>query len=100
MTDLHRLAQAYVEARETRMGVQGGGEGMTLIESIRELYAKGHAGCCLHIVLDDGCTDDDCVRSCMMTAADRKHDLCLEIASALLLMDEEARDDLYTLGDY
>lgn len=58
---------------------------------VRRLYAKNRAGCCLHIVLDDGNVRDADVQFCVKYAQDAGHPECEELARALLLMSKTQR---------
>jgi hypothetical protein len=64
---------------------------------VRELYAQpgGGAGCCLHVVLDDGNVHDDNVRFCINEAVDLGHPRCEELARLLLRMSRTQRLKLY-----
>jgi hypothetical protein len=64
---------------------------------VRELYAQpgGGAGCCLHIVLDDGNVHDDNVGFCIERADEVGHERCLKLARTLLLMSRTQRLKLY-----
>ena len=78
-----------------------------LSDQISRIYSISSLGGPLHIVLDDGNTDDDSIRFCLATCRDhsevtRKPEtaevlvrLVQAVGSALLKMDEETRDDLY-----
>ena len=56
------------------------------------LYSLHSAGCCLHIVLDDGNCDSDSVRWVIRHA---KHHECMQFAKALLRMSPTQRHKLY-----
>ena len=58
---------------------------------VQALYRRHAAGCCLHIVLDDGNVKDDSVRFCQKTAAERHHPRCLSLADILLAMSKTQR---------
>lgn len=49
----------------------------------------GGAGCCLHIVLDDGNFEREHVEWCLENA---KHGICAEVATLLLYLTEEGRE--------
>jgi hypothetical protein len=57
------------------------------------VYARpgGGAGCCLHIVLDDGNIQDDHVAFCLNKARERGHLECIACAEKLLLMSKTQR---------
>lgn len=58
---------------------------------VRALYARHSAGCCLHIVLDDGNVGDDCVKSCIREAIERGHADCMKLSIILLVMSRTQR---------
>ncbi len=58
---------------------------------VRALHARHSAGCCLHVVLDDGNIDDRSVRFCLDNA---KHVDCKELASILMDMSRTQRKKL------
>ena len=60
----------------------------------RQIYERHCAGCCLHVVLDDGNLDDECVR---LTIASAEHGDCRELAAMLLLMSRTQRAKLSRL---
>lgn len=72
---------------------------------IGKLYETEGAGGALHIVVDDGNLDDDCIKSCIdyCNSEEEKDDpskeLCLEIAHKMLKLTYEQRVLLYFLGD-
>ncbi len=59
------------------------------------LYRRHMAGCCLHIVLDDGNVSDDNVRFCVQYAEQKEHVECVILASLLLRMSQTQRLKLY-----
>jgi len=61
---------------------------------VDRLYARHAAGCCLHIVLDDGNTDDRSVRHCIGTAIRAGHWPCAALAYKLLAMSKTQRRKL------
>lgn len=60
---------------------------------ISQLYAtpNGGAGCCLHIVVDDGNIDDDDVAFCVQEAERREHPWCEALARVMLRMSKTQR---------
>lgn len=60
---------------------------------VREIYNQpmGGAGCCMHIVLDDGNIEDDSIRYCLERA---QHDLCRQVATMMLQMTKTQRRKL------
>lgn len=60
---------------------------------VREVYESpgGAAGCCLHIVLDDGNVGYDSVRFCIDYARENKHPKCELLAELLLRMSKTQR---------
>lgn len=52
---------------------------------IRDVYARdgGQAGCCLHVVVDDGNTGDASIAICVAEAERRRHALCMAVAQFL-----------------
>jgi hypothetical protein len=59
----------------------------------RAVYAKplGGAGCCLHIVLDEGNVDDRSVDFCLDYARRKGHDDCARLAEILRSMSKTQR---------
>jgi hypothetical protein len=53
------------------------------LELARELYRQHPAGCCLHVVLDDGNTKDRFVAFCEQYAKEKGHAECRELAREL-----------------
>ena len=64
---------------------------MDQIPAIRDIYARHCAGCCLHIVLDDGNVRDDCVDFCIDAAQEKGHKDCEAVAVALRAMTKTQR---------
>lgn len=66
---------------------------------VRDLYARpnGGAGCCLHIVIDDGNVDDDSVAHCLSLARLDGHADCERLAKLLALMSKTQRQKLYSI---
>jgi hypothetical protein len=67
------------------------------LRRVRDLYYAvydsdgGGAGCCLHIVLDDGNIQDDHVQYCLEKARLANHPNCVALAEALLSMSKTQR---------
>jgi len=61
---------------------------------VRELYSRHGAGCCLHIVLDDGNVMDDDVRFCIEWADKEGCKPCAELGQLLLRMSRTQRKKL------
>jgi hypothetical protein len=59
---------------------------------VNELYKRHAAGCCLHVVLDDGNVEDSSVEHCIENA---EHDDCIRLAHLLRLMSKTQRKKLY-----
>lgn len=55
---------------------------------VKQLYDSDSAGCCLHIVLDDGNVEDHSVQCCIDNA---KHDFCRDLAIILMKMSKTQR---------
>ena len=58
---------------------------------VRELYGRHSAGCCLHVVLDDGNVQDDSVRFCIEWARGRGCAECERLGEVLLQMSKTQR---------
>lgn len=61
----------------------------------KKVYEAHCAGCCLHIVLDDGNVNDSHVKFCIEDAIQNSHETCLELAKLLLSMSRTQRNMLY-----
>lgn len=57
----------------------------------------GGAGCCLHIVLDDGNFEKDSVQFCL-DHVNPKHGICKEVAEMMLQLTEHGRETAVGLG--
>jgi hypothetical protein len=67
---------------------------------VREYYANGNpTGGWLHIVLDDGNTEDESVRDCLKWAEEDGDVAGVALARLLLEMTETQRDELYQRYD-
>jgi hypothetical protein len=60
-------------------------------ELVRSIYERHLAGCCWHIVLDDGNTGDSAVAICVETAKSEGHADCIELAGIVPLMSKTQR---------
>ncbi len=58
----------------------------------QSIYARHSAGCCLHVVIDDGNLGDDMIRSCL---PDIEHDDCRALAEMMLRMSPTQRRKVY-----
>ena len=58
---------------------------------VNALYARHSAGCCLHIVLDDGNVSTGSVEWCVGDATERGHEDCVRLAKLLLQMSRTQR---------
>lgn len=66
------------------------------LRSVQALYARHAAGCCLHVVLDDGNCSDASVGFCIGQAELQGHADCLALAHTLRSMSQEQRWALYS----
>ena len=62
---------------------------------VQTIYARHCAGCCLHIVLDDGNVDDDEVQFCLDRAVTAGHADCQRCAELLVRMSKTQRLKLH-----
>jgi hypothetical protein len=63
---------------------------------VREYYKDNPCGGSLHIALDDGNLEDDCIRYCLEYAYQNHDSAGVELAKILLRMSLKQRDSLYT----
>jgi hypothetical protein len=61
---------------------------------VKALYARNSAGCCLHIVLDDGNVRDSDVDCCIESARKKGHADCETLALLLRKMSRTQRGRL------
>jgi len=61
---------------------------------VKQLYRTRAAGCCLHIVLDDGNVEDGSVKYCINYAKEQGHNDCDVLANILLSMSKTQRKKL------
>jgi len=62
-----------------------------VIPYLRSIYARHSAGCCLHILLDDGNVRQADAEFCLAQARDRGHADCLAAAELLVRMTRTQR---------
>lgn len=67
-------------------------------EMISQIYDEHRAGCCLHIITDDGNIRDPDVKFCVEYAKKQGHQLCYEVACAISKMSELERAHLLEMG--
>lgn len=71
----------------------------SVVQSLqRRIYAGNAAGCCLHIVIDDGNLDDDSVAHCIENAKSNNHPVCIALSHILKGFDAEHRALLLAKG--
>ena len=66
-----------------------------VITLVREIYARHCAGCCLHIITDDGNCAQDHADWCLEYARE-KNDGCIPAAEAIAQMTDTQRRKLYS----
>ena len=62
---------------------------------VRAIYAQHCAGCCLHILTDDGNVEDSDVAYCLQQARESKHADCIRAAELLMQMTHTQRRKIY-----
>lgn len=62
---------------------------------VREIYERHCAGCCLHIVTDDGNVEQHSAESCVEWAREQGHEDCLRAAEILAQMTPTQRRRVY-----
>ena len=62
---------------------------------LQAVYARHCAGCCAHIVTDDGNVEQESAEFCLQRAQERGHPDCLALCEALVLMTPTQRHKLY-----
>lgn len=55
------------------------------------VYQRHAAGCCAHLVLDDGNVEDHSAQFCLQWALDKGHPDCIELCEALVKMTRTQR---------
>jgi hypothetical protein len=58
---------------------------------VQTVYARNEAGCCLHILLDDGNIKDNHAEFCLKYAREHGHADCIALAEKLVLMTQSQR---------
>lgn len=56
---------------------------MLLNDAVKRIYAEHSAGCCWHIVLDDGNVEPSSIDLCFKTALEEKHKDCIAVGLCL-----------------
>lgn len=69
------------------------------IAPVRAVYARHRAGCCLHIVTDDGNVEQSDAEYCLAAAREAGHADCLAAAELLVRMSSTQRGKLYRAYD-
>ena len=67
------------------------------IRLAEEIYGTHSAGCCLHIVLDDGNVLDEHVEHCLQYAKENNCETCIELAEILVNSSKVFRRLLFEL---
>jgi hypothetical protein len=62
---------------------------------VKAIYERHCAGCCLHIVTDDGNAEQECAEFCLTYARDQGHEDCIQAAEMLVQMTETQRFEVY-----
>jgi hypothetical protein len=64
---------------------------------VNAIYAREHGGvgCCLHVVTDDGNTEQGHVDGCLELAIERGHEDCIAAARLLARMSRTQRTAIY-----
>lgn len=65
-------------------------------ELVRSIYDRHGAGCCMHIVTDDGNIEDRDVQHCLAFVMKNECHECIALAALLLTIPESLRDE--TMG--
>ena len=58
---------------------------------VRAIYERHCAGCCLHIMTDDGNVEQDSAEFCLQWAIERGHEDCIAAARLLVQMSPTQR---------
>jgi hypothetical protein len=61
---------------------------------VTQLFNRSGAGCCLHIVVEDGNLRDDHVDFCIKEATDHRHSECEALARDIRALTEEQRKEV------
>jgi hypothetical protein len=62
---------------------------------VRAIYERHCAGCCLHIITDDGNVEQHSADFCVECARERGHDDCLRAAELLAQMTSTQRHRVF-----
>lgn len=70
-----------------------------VLPAVRALYARegGGAGCCLHVLLDDGNTDHASAEFVVKEALETGHEDCIDLARKLRRMSKTQRAKVVSL---
>ncbi len=86
------MIYAEIESRLYKIADYMNSSEMTLaIESVRKIYLRHSAGCCLHILLEDGNVEDHHVEFCAKEAQKAGHSDCIDCCEALYIIGEYSR---------
>jgi len=66
-----------------------------VIPLLKIIYARHAAGCCLHILTDDGNVRDSDAAFCLETARQHGHQDCVAAAEKLVQMTQTQRRKIY-----
>ena len=66
-----------------------------VLELMHAVYDRHYAGCCAHIVCDDGNVRDSDAQFCLEQAEKEQHLDCLALCTALVQMSPTQRRKLY-----
>jgi hypothetical protein len=77
-------------------------ERLRAVELVSRIYRspEGGAGCCLHVILDDGNFADPFLAGCEETAIERGHADCVELCRILKKAKRTQREKLTTQGHW
>lgn len=103
MLNIEALDQGYGMAARTEQGDEHTGGHMnrseeiieTAIKLIKPYYVNNPSGGSLHIVLDDGNTEDSNLDFCILYALEEGDYSAVVIGGFLLAMTEDEREELY-----
>ena len=66
-----------------------------VIPLVAKVYDTHAAGCCLHLITDDGNLRDSDIAFCIQDAKDHNHPICLTAALAIAQLSRTQRNKLY-----
>ncbi len=66
---------------------------------VNAVYHRHCAGCCLHILTDDGNVEDGHAKFCLKQAQEQGHADCLAAAGKLMLMSKTQRRKIYMTSE-